>query len=49
MMGTGGIFIFDAASKEEVEELLKADPAIAAGRLAYEIHLWWTAKNAVFK
>lgn len=44
-----GIFIFDAASKEEVEGYLKEDPAIAAGRLAYEIHPWWTAKNAVFK
>lgn len=44
-----GIFIFDAPTKEEVEELLKTDPAIAAGRLGYEIHPWWTAKNAVFK
>ena len=44
-----GIFIFDAATKEEVEGYLKDDPAIAAGRLAYEIHPWWTAKNAVFK
>ena len=44
-----GIFIFDAGSKEEVEGYLKDDPAIAAGRLAYEIHPWWTAKNAVFK
>jgi uncharacterized protein YciI len=44
-----GIFIFDAASKEEVEGYLKEDPAIAAGRLAYEIRPWWTAKNAVFK
>jgi uncharacterized protein len=44
-----GMFIFDAASKEEVETLLASDPAIAAGRLAYEIHPWWTAKNCVFK
>jgi uncharacterized protein YciI len=44
-----GIFIFDAASKEEVEALLKTDPAIAAGRLDYEIHPWWTAKGTVFK
>ncbi|MFN4246150.1 MAG: YciI family protein [Flavipsychrobacter sp.] len=44
-----GIFIFDCERKEEVEQLLNTDPAIAAGRLAYEIHPWWTAKNAVFK
>lgn len=44
-----GIFIFDAANKEEVEKLLQSDPAIKAGRLDYEIHPWWTAKNAVFK
>ena len=44
-----GIFIFDAANKEEVEALLKTDPAIAAGRLDYEIHPWWTAKGTVFK
>jgi uncharacterized protein YciI len=44
-----GIFIFDAASKEEVEKLLQTDPAIKAGRLNYEIHPWWTAKGTVFK
>ena len=44
-----GIFIFDCKSKEETEDLLKTDPAIAAGRLAYEIHPWWTARNCVFK
>lgn len=44
-----GIFIFNAASKEEVESMLAGDPAISAGRLDYEIHPWWTAKNEVFK
>jgi|SRR5450432_1388337 uncharacterized protein len=44
-----GLFIFDCASKEEVETLLKTDPAIAAGRLAYEIHPWWTAEMGSFK
>lgn len=44
-----GIFIFDCETQEEVEKLLQTDPAIAAGRLAYEVHPWWTAKNAVFK
>lgn len=44
-----GIFIFNCATQEEVEALLKTDKAISSGRLAYEIHPWWTAKNALFK
>lgn len=44
-----GIFIFDCPTEEEVRELLNTDPAIKAGRLAYEIHPWWTAKNCLFK
>jgi uncharacterized protein YciI len=44
-----GIFIFDVETKEEVEILLKTDPAIAAGRLTYEIHSWWTAAMGSFK
>lgn len=44
-----GIFIFDVPAKEEVVQLLNTDPAIAAGRLAYEIHPWWTAPSGSFK
>jgi uncharacterized protein YciI len=44
-----GIFIFDCETEAEVKQLLETDPAIAAGRLAYEIHPWWTAKNCTFK
>lgn len=44
-----GIFIFDCPTEEEVKDLLNTDPAIKAGRLAYEIHPWWTAKNCLFK
>ena len=44
-----GIFIMDCKTKEEAEELVKQDPAIISGRLKYEIHPWWTAKNSVFK
>lgn len=44
-----GIFIFDVATKEEVEQLLQTDPAISSGRLAYEIHPWMTAKGVCFK
>ena len=43
-----GIFIFDCSTKEEVEKLLNTDPAIAAGRLTYEIHPWWTAATESF-
>jgi len=44
-----GIFIFNCKTKEEVEELVKTDPAVSAGRLNYELHPWWTGKNCVFK
>lgn len=36
-----GIFVFNLAKVEEVEPLLKADPAIAAGVLAYEVYRWY--------
>jgi uncharacterized protein len=44
-----GIFIFDCDTKEEVEKLLATDPAVVAGRLAYDIHPWWTAATGSFK
>jgi uncharacterized protein YciI len=44
-----GIFIFDCATKEEVEGLLKTDPAVAAGRLNYDIRPWYTAASGSFK
>ncbi len=44
-----GIFIFDCATKEEVEKYLQTDNAISSGRLAYEIHLWWTQQGTVLK
>lgn len=43
-----GIFIFDCETKEEVEQLLNTDPAIAAGRLSYELHPWYTAPIGSF-
>jgi hypothetical protein len=36
-----GIFVFDA-KREELDALLKNDPAIAAGRLVPEIHAWYS-------
>ena len=43
-----GLFIFDCETKEEVEKLLKTDPAVLSGRLSYEIHPWWTAATGSF-
>lgn len=43
-----GIFIFDVETKEEVEQLLQTDAAIAAGRLAYQIKPWYTAPIGSF-
>ena len=44
-----GIYIFDAASEEEVRKLTETDPAVIAGRLSYEIHPWMTQKGTCFK
>ncbi len=46
--GWQGIFIFDAATKEEVEKLLQSDPAITAGRLIYQIKPWYTIPTGSF-
>ncbi len=44
-----GIFIMDCKDEAEVRELCSTDPAVKAGRLAVEIHPWWTAKGGSFK
>ncbi len=49
-----GLFIFDASApgcktKEEVEALVKTDPAVKAGRLTYDIRPWWTMGSGSFK
>ena len=43
-----GIFIFDCPTRNEVDSLLKTDPAIGAGRLSYEIKPWYTAPIGSF-
>jgi uncharacterized protein len=43
-----GIFIFDCKDLAEVENLLKTDPAVSSGRLAYEILPWWTTATGSF-
>jgi uncharacterized protein YciI len=44
-----GIFIIKADSREEVEAMVKEDPAIAAGRLTYRLLPWMTEKNCIYK
>lgn len=36
-----GIYIFAVDSKEEAEELVRTDPAIASGRLTMELREWY--------
>lgn len=43
-----GIFIMDCKDSLEVVSLVNTDPAVAAGRLTFEVKSWWTAKNCVF-
>jgi uncharacterized protein YciI len=42
-----GIFVFNVATKEEVEKILQTDEAIRSGRLSYVIHPWLTKKGSV--
>lgn len=44
-----GIFIMDCKDEAEVKRLCESDPAVKAGRLALEIHPWWTAKGGSFR
>ena len=40
-----GVFVFDVATREEVEALVAGDPAVAAGRFAVEILPWWSKEG----
>lgn len=44
-----GIFILDVKTMEEAKSLLEKDPAIAAGRLKYEMHPWWGGVGSTLK
>ena len=41
-----GIFILDVADRAAAEKMCEDDPAVAAGRLACEIHPWWAQRGA---
>ena len=40
-----GLYVFRVGSAEEAKALVASDPAVQAGRLRFEIHPWYAAKN----
>ena len=40
-----GLYVFRVASAEEAKALVESDPAVQAGRLRFELHPWYAAKN----
>jgi uncharacterized protein YciI len=40
-----GLYVFRVASAEEAKALVESDPAVKAGRLRFELHPWYAAKN----
>ena len=40
-----GLYVFRAASAEEARALVESDPAVKAGRLRFELHPWYAARN----
>ena len=47
-LGYQGVFIFDCPTREEVEQLLQTDKAVASGRLKFEVLPWYTAPIGSF-
>lgn len=44
-----GILILDAGYIEVAKPWVEADPMVKAGRLSFELHPWWTAKQGSFR
>ncbi len=42
-----GLYVFRVSSIEEARALVQSDPAVKVGRLRFEIHPWYAAKNVV--
>ena len=40
-----GLYVFRVGSAEEAKALVASDPAVQAGRLRFELHPWYAAKN----
>jgi uncharacterized protein len=42
-----GLYVFKVGSMEEAKKLVETDPAVQSGRLRFELHPWFAAKNIV--
>ena len=42
-----GIYIFRVSSLAEAQALVDSDPSVQAGRLAFELHPWMTARGVL--
>jgi uncharacterized protein YciI len=40
-----GLYVFRVTSAEEAKALVESDPAVKAGRLRFELHPWYAARN----
>lgn len=40
-----GIAVYNTPTQKEADSLANLDPMVKAGRLAVEVHPWWTAKG----
>jgi uncharacterized protein YciI len=40
-----GLYVFRVRSAEEAKSLVESDPAVRAGRLRFELHPWYAARN----
>ena len=40
-----GLYVFRSSSAEQAKALVESDPAVKAGRLRFELHPWYAAKN----
>ncbi len=40
-----GVVVFNTRTAEEADSLARMDPMVEAGRLAVEVHPWWTVKG----
>ena len=40
-----GLYVFRVSSADEAKALVESDPAVQAGRLRFELHPWYAARN----
>lgn len=44
-----GVVVLDAATVEQAQALMAADPWVRVGKRSTEIHPWWTAKDVLLR